>query len=425
MKYLNLIFVATFLLILGEAAFAQNKEKTLERIEKLSSEKMHGRGYVKDGCNKAADFLASEMETIGLKSFGENYFQEFDFTVNTFPSQLVVKIDQQKLVPGYDYMIGPATPTVKESYELYRPDSLLLNDTIGFIKKVAGKGFSDKMLVIDYAQTENREIKMFYINIMRSNKLFGGIVELIPGNLVWGVRTLQQDYPVVKIKRESYPENAKMLDLKVKAKFLDDYSTKNVIGYIEGESDEFVVFTAHYDHLGHMGKKVFIPGAQDNASGSAMILDLAEYYKENKPEYSIAIMLFAGEEAGLLGSVNYVLNPLFDLSKIKLVVNLDMVGTGDDGITIVNGGNPDYKEIWDLFESINIENEYFTTLKPRGEAANSDHYPFHAVGIPAVFIYTMGGKTYYHNPEDKPETLTFTGYEALFNLLINFVNDYE
>jgi Zn-dependent M28 family amino/carboxypeptidase len=214
--------------------------------------------------------------------------------------------------------------------------------------------------------------------------------------------------------------------LKVKTEFVEDFQAKNVIGYIEGEKkDEFFVFSAHYDHLGRMGKKVYIPGAQDNASGTAMVLDIAEYYKENKPEYSIVFMLFAGEEAGLLGSVHYVLNPLFDLRKVKMVVNLDLVGTGDDGITIVNGANPDYSDIWQKFEKINIEKEYFTTIKARGEASNSDHYPFHAVGIPAVFIYTMGGQTYYHNPKDKPETLTFTGYDALFNLLLNFVEDYE
>ncbi len=427
MKYLcYLCFLAFTVLLFCNDISAQDKEKTLQRVEELSSKKMHGRGYVKNGCNKAADYLAKEFETIGLKSFGENYFQEFEFDVNTFPGKLIVKIDNKKLVPGYDYMIGPATPTLRNEYLLYRPDSLLLNDTLAFLKFIEKKDFSDKMLVIDYKQIENIEIKVFYINIMRSNNVFGGIVELIPDDLMWAVRMFQQDYPVVKIKRESFPENAHKIKLNVKSKLLEDYSVKNVIGYIEGaNTDEFVVFTAHYDHLGSMGRDVYIPGAQDNASGSAMLLDIAEYYSNNKPEYSIAIMLFAGEEAGLLGSINYVRNPLFNPKNIKMLINLDMVGTGDDGITIVNGGNPEYKEIWNLFESINIEKEYFTNLKPRGEAANSDHYPFHAIGVPAVFIYTMGGRTYYHNPEDKPETLTFTGYDALFNLLLNFVEKYE
>ncbi len=405
--------------------FAQNQETTLLRVEYLSSPKLNGRGYVKNGCGKAADYLAKEMNDIGLQSFSKDYFQSFEFDVNTFPGSLEVNIDGEKLKPGIDYLIGPATPTLSETYELFLPDSTLLNDTIAFLKTISESDYSDKMFVIDYAQTENKGIKVFYINIMRLNHFFGGIVELIPENLMWAVRSFQQPYPVIKIKRESYPRESKSLKLKVKAKLIDSFEAKNVIGYIQGKTDDFVVFTAHYDHLGSMGRKVYIPGAQDNASGTSMVLDLAEYYSENQPDYSIAFMLFAGEEAGLLGSIKYVTSPLFDLTKIKMVINLDMVGTGDDGITIVNGANPDYKEIWNLFEEINIEKECFTVMKARGEAANSDHYPFHAIGIPAVFIYTMGGKTYYHHPKDKPGTLTFTGYDALFNLLINFVDRYE
>ncbi|MDD2635792.1 MAG: M28 family peptidase [Bacteroidales bacterium] len=403
-------------------SFAQNQEKTYERIEILTSPNYHGRGYVKDGCEKAANYLAEEMQTIGLKTIGDDYFQSFEFDVNTFPGKLSVKLDNQKLEPGLDYLIGPATPNINKTYYLYVPDSALLNDTIEFKKIIETNDFSNNMLVIDYAVTENIEIKKFYINIMLRNVAFGGIVELIPDELMWAVRTFQQDFPVVKIKREAYKRDAKALKLKVNTKFIKDFEAKNVIGYVEGKKkDEFIVFSAHYDHLGRMGKKVYIPGAQDNASGTAMLLDIAEYYMENQPEQTIVFILFAGEEAGLLGSIHYVLNPLFDLSKIKIVINLDLVGTGDDGITIVNGANPNYAAIWSQIEQINIENEYFTNIKARGEAANSDHYPFHAVGVPAIFIYTMVGQTYYHNPKDKLETLTFTGYDALFKLLLNFV----
>ncbi len=421
---LNILFFV--FLSFSVLSTAQNKEKTYDRIEILTSPDYHGRGYVKDGCGKAADYLASEMQNIELKYFSKNYFQKFEFDVNTFPNKLSVKLDKQKLEPGVDYLIGPATPSINKTYQLYLPDSVLLNDTTAFKKLLKSNNFNNKMLVVDYAVTENIEIKKFYINIMLRNTAFGGIVELIPDELMWAVRTFQQDFPVVKIKREAYNRDAKELKLNVKTKFIENFEAKNVIGYVEGKNtDEFIVFSAHYDHLGRMGKKVYIPGAQDNASGTAMLLDIAEYYMENQPERSVVFMLFAGEEAGLLGSINYVLNPLFDLSKTKMVINLDLVGTGDDGITVVNGANPDYSAIWDKIEQLNIENEYFTTIKARGEAANSDHYPFHAVGIPAIFIYTMGGQTYYHNPKDKLETLTFTGYDALFKLLLNFVEEYE
>ena len=418
------IVVIVFLLF-GNHVFAQNQEIAKKRIRMLSSKEFHGRGYVKDGMGKAAIYIAGELEKAGLKKFNDSYFQALTYSVNTFPSKLKVSIDGNTLIPGVDYLIGPATPSLTASYELFLPDSLLLNDTALFAKTITESDYKHKMLVVDYAQTENIEIKKYYINIMLHNQYFGGIIELIPNELMWAVRTFQNTYPVIKIKRESYNRESKNLKLKLKAKMIDDFESNNVIAYVEGKKDEFIVFTAHYDHLGHMGKHVYIPGAQDNASGTAMVLNLADYYSENQPEYSIAFMLFAGEEAGLFGSINYVLNPLFDLTKIKAVINLDMVGTGDDGITIVNGAEEEYKDIWNLFEEINVENEFFTVIKARGAAANSDHYPFNKMGVPAIFIYTMGGKTYYHNPKDKIETLTFTGYDELFQLLIKFVDRYE
>jgi aminopeptidase-like protein len=361
------------------------------------------------------------MKSFGLKNFGDSFFQIFKYNVNTFPGKLLVKIDGKTMIPGIDYLIGPATPSTNKKYNIYLPDSLLLNDTVKFAELLKNQDFKENAFIIDYAQTQNIEIKKFYIKIMRQNKWFGAVVELIPEELMWSVSTLVQNYPIIKIKRESFNRNSKKIKLSVKSEYLPEFEAKNVIGYVEGKKDEFIVFAAHYDHLGEMGTKVFIPGAQDNASGTAMVLDLAEYYSKNKPEYSIVFMLFYGEEAGLLGSLYYVLNPMFDLEKIKTVINLDMVGTGDEGITMVNGAAEQYKDIWAEFEKLNVDNEYFTVMKARGEAANSDHYPFHEMGVPAIFIYTMGGKTYYHNPKDKLETLTFTGYNQLFGLVTKYV----
>ena len=87
-----------------------------------------------------------------------------------------------------------------------------------------------------------------------------------------------------------------------------------------------------------MGKDVYFPGANDNASGVAMLLNLANYYskKENQPKCSIAFIAFAGEEAGLLGSKYFSEHPLIPLNKMKFLVNLDLLGTGDEGMMVVN-----------------------------------------------------------------------------------------
>jgi Zn-dependent M28 family amino/carboxypeptidase len=196
------------------------------------------------------------------------------------------------------------------------------------------------------------------------------------------------------------------------------------VGYVKGrkQPDRFVVFTAHYDHLGMMGKDTYFPGANDNGSGTAMLLDLARHYSEkrNRPDYSMAFMAFSGEEAGLFGSKYYVENPLFDMRAILLLVNLDMVGTGSEGITIVNGKA--YKSLYDQMVEINDKKKYLSQIKDRGEACNSDHCPFYNTGIKSIFIYTMGEEHLeYHNVNDSGDRLPFTAYEGLFRLLRDYV----
>ena len=86
-----------------------------------------------------------------------------------------------------------------------------------------------------------------------------------------------------------------------------------------------------------MGKKTYFPGGNDNASGTSMVLNLMEYYSNpiNKPRYTIVFILFAGEEAGLLGSEYYTTHPTKDLNKIKFLLNLDLMGTGEEGMMVV------------------------------------------------------------------------------------------
>jgi hypothetical protein len=415
------------LLSTGIPALAQNLEKTKQRIEVLASPKFHGRGYVKNGVNIAADYIVDELKETKVKYFGNSYHQPFFVNVNTFPSKLELKIDDKLLNLGTDYIIGHASSDFKGKYDLLIVDTLLLNNTDEFINSIKDKDTSKKILVIDHKFIHEDKSKKFFIHLIYSNFLnFAGIIELIPNELLTSVGTYKQKYPLIKIKREAFPCNSNEVFINIKSKFIKNFKTKNIIGYVEGaKKDEYVVFSAHYDHVGMMGKKVYVPGAQDNASGTALLLDLADYYSKNNPEYSIVFMFFGGEELGLLGSNHYIKNPLFDLSKIKLLINLDMVGTGDDGITIVNAENEEYKDIWKVFERINNENYFLSEMKPRGISNNSDHAPFYEKNIPAIFIYTMGGNTFYHNMKDTPETLTFAGYNGLFKLLTKFVSEYE
>ena len=179
------------------------------------------------------------------------------------------------------------------------------------------------------------------------------------------------------------------------------------------------MISAHYDHLGKVGQTIF-PGASDNASGTAMMMTLMKYYSKHQPNYRTVFMAFAGEEAGILGADYYVNHPLFPLNQIKFLVNLDIMGAGDQGIQVVNGKV--FKNQFEKLVELNQTNNYLKEVKTRGESCNSDHCPFYLKGVPSFFIYTLGGKGFYHDPNDTAESLDLSYTEKVYNLLKDFIN---
>ena len=170
-----------------------------------------------------------------------------------------------------------------------------------------------------------------------------------------------------------------------------------------------------------MGSKTYFPGANDNASGIAMLLQTAKYFArpENKPKHMLVFMAFGAEEIGLLGSKYFTENPLFPLVKIKFLINLDLAGTGDKGIQVVNGSI--FKPQFERLKEINKQHKLLPEVKTRGSACNSDHCYFYEKNIPCFFIYTLGGTRAYHDIYDQYKTLPlteFTNYNKLIRLFI-------
>src|SRR5690606_28226653 len=138
----------------------------------------------------------------------------------------------------------------------------------------------------------------------------------------------------------------------------------------EGElKDSFVVVSAHYDHLGMMGKGTYFRGASDNASGTSLMLDLAAHYAQTKPKYSMVFVAFGSEEIGLVGSKAFVDDAVVPLKSIKAVLNIDLMGGGSEGVTVVNGSV--YTKLFDLVELAN-KDARLSKIKVRGKSANSD-----------------------------------------------------
>ena len=231
------------------------------------------------------------------------------------------------------------------------------------------------------------------------------------------------DKPIIWVTPESI-EGVKNVKVNVENAFLKDYGLFNVIAKVEGHRhDSCYVFTAHYDHLGNLGRRVYYPGANDNASGTATIVTLAAHYARNTPEYDMYFVAFSGEDANLRGSTFFAEHPIVPLDQIKYLFNIDMIG--DDNpvqyCEVSDAGMPLYAR----FEAVNAKLHLFEALN-RGElAANSDHYPFAIRGVPCIFLENQEGSAfpYYHTPADNIKTIRWDSYEPVFKLVTGFISE--
>ncbi len=415
--------------------YSQDTAYVRSIVNSLSSAEMFGRAYINKGDSLAADFLASEFKKWNVQSFEKNYYQDFFIATNTYPGKMSLIInDSLPLNTFFDFRIVPSSKGLHGTFEFKEVPYKELTSDRKLRKRFKKNDYSNSVVYFDFSKASEKERKstkfqnhkmLATINIFNSR----GIVIVDKTLPAWGLsagRTLRPDI-LINVLAEKFPKNSKKINLDVENKYYPSCKTQNVIGFIKGkhEPDTFIVFGAHYDHLGMMGSDVYFPGANDNASGTATVLDLARHYSqpENQPYYSMAFMLFSAEEAGIIGSKFYTENPYFPLKKIKFMMNFDMVGAGEKGLAVVNA-IPNEKA-FSLIDSLNTQYQLFPTLRKGGEAANSDHHFFHANGVPAFFFFTMGDSGPYHHPFDDSNRLTLLGYPNLFKIITKFVEIYR
>ena len=191
----------------------------------------------------------------------------------------------------------------------------------------------------------------------------------------------------------------------------DSVETMNVMAFKKGSSltDEVVVLTAHLDHLGRSGDTIF-HGANDNASGVAVLLAVAQALQSIETKRTILFVAFSGEEVGLKGSEFFVGHAPIPLNRIRWALNLDLVGSGRDGLMVQGVDGHDRQ--WERVKQIN-EKYFHFELKTRPNSPNSDQYFLHRSGVPAFFIYAYNGTSPYHHPDDLPSRLDKTVLENL------------
>jgi aminopeptidase YwaD len=414
MKYTTIIY----LLLSHVWLYAQNMQRAHHVIEDLCAQNMHGRSPCYKGDEKAAHYIANLFVEAKLKPLSNTFFQPFTYSTQTFPKQMALSINGKKLKPGVDFIIDPVSATGKGKVQLVYLDSTFFVQHAVYNKNVS---FQRKAVVYD--QKFYKQLTELPLETIQQLYQAACIIEINHPKLTMDVGSKPLSIPIFKLgKTDPSSMRSGTCSFHLYSKYEENYTSKNVMGYVEGHTkpDSFLVFTAHYDHLGHLGKKTYFPGANDNASGIAMLHELAIYFSDSthRLPYSILFIAFAGEEAGLIGSKYFTQHPLIDLRSIKFLVNMDIMGTGDESITIVNATK--HPTQFNTIDSLNKRRAYLPAVVKRGPAANSDHHYFSQKGVPAFFMYTNGKQKAYHDVFDVPSNLSLEQFAALFHLLVDF-----
>ena len=202
----------------------------------------------------------------------------------------------------------------------------------------------------------------------------------------------------------------------------------NVIGFIDNKSSNTVVIGAHYDHLGfggegslHRGEPAVHNGADDNASGVVVLLDLANKIKGTKRNTNYLFITFSGEEMGLLGSNFFTKNATLGLGEVSYMLNLDMVGRLREDKTLSVSGTGT-SPIWP--QVLNASNPGFKLVLKESGVGPSDHTSFYLQDIPVLHFFT-GQHEDYHKPSDDAEKLNYEGMRLISTYLFSLVQELD
>ena len=415
-------------------------------IRELSSAKYQGRGYAKDGANKAGHFLQREFEKAGVDKVT---LQPFKLDINTFCGKMQMETETltpvpsprrreknmpspsgelvrgfKRLTPGVDFSMREYSPGIHGEFPVYHVDTLNY-DADRMFADLAKPEYANCLVACEFwFSYKHRED---FSRLQKAGECpNAGLIYTWEAPIkffkAYGEKVV--DKPIIWVTPEAI-EGVQRVKADVDNKFLKDYECFNVIAKVAGERhDSCYVFTAHYDHLGNLGKKVFYAGANDNASGTAAIVTLAAYYAKHRPPYDMYFIAFSGEDANLRGSNYYVEHPIVPLNQIKYLFNIDMIGDNNpvQYCEVSDEGMRGYS----LFEKINTEKHHFKALNRGDLAANSDHYPFATHHVPCIFLENEKGDAfqYYHTIFDTYKTVRFDSYEPVFRLVRDFVEKY-
>ncbi len=408
----------------------------------LADDSLAGRLTGTTGEAKAANYIVQEFRNIGLIPAGENgnWLQPFTFTAKQTFGGTVVAFDKEKLSFATDYAVPAITATgsvkgkpVDVGYGIQ--NSSLKHDDYAGRKELEGKIFFIRLGSPDgnnphgkFGADATLEQKISLAKKMGAIGVVfypGSTEDALPNDPL-DRRTQAAALPAIFLKK---PLASKLpMEVSLKTEIRKTTTTgHNVAGWINNNAPLTVVIGAHYDHLGDgslggslsTAKKAIHNGADDNASGTAGLIELArELKKRNDDRFNYLFIAFSGEELGLLGSAYFAKNPTVAIDQVTAMLNMDMIGRLDSSTMQLGvhgvGTSPLWKEV---VESQAGPLQLKTTESGTG---SSDHTSFYLQNIPVLHFFT-GTHRDYHKPEDDADKLNYQGQAEVVAFILRII----
>jgi len=387
----------------------------------LADDKLEGRRAGTEGEMLAYTYLSDQFKKIGLTAKGDNgtYVQQFEIN------------DGKQIGKTTHFIInGNDLQVEKEFFPLqFSPNNSLEATPVMAFQEKGTPWFWDIKQVLEENKSnphfdllENIKSKTNDLNDKGATALIIYNTSDIDDELKFEGKQKSEaaKIPVIyvtKIAREKYlQDSASALDIKLKVAIEDKKRTgHNVIGYLDNGAANTIIIGAHYDHLGYgedhnslwTGAPAIHNGADDNASGTAAVIELAKMLKShNYKNNNYLFICFSGEELGLFGSKYFTDNPTIDINAVDYMVNIDMIGRLNDSTKTLLIGGYGTSPTWGSI--LSAKEKSFSVKFDSSGVGPSDHTSFYRKDIPVLFLFT-GTHSDYHKPTDDIEKINFNG----------------
>ncbi len=410
---------------------AETLKDCKQHILFLASDELEGRDTGSQGEQQAADYIIEEYKKLGLSPAGDDgsFLQPFTFSAGKeVGKENLLELNGQSIKFETEYypVVASANGVVSSSVQhagfgIQAPE--LKHDDFAKIKQGKGDIF---LIKLSTPEGENPHSDFFPFSTLEKKvetaKANGArAVIFVPAGPdsdppAFNLDRRVNDLPIPAVYVHKVPNKLKSATIKVDLKAIE-LTGKNVLGFLDKGAENTVVIGGHYDHLGyglhggslHAGEPDIHNGADDNASGIAVILELAEQLKSDKYDgNNYLFACFSGEERGLFGSNYYVKNPTKDLASMNYMLNYDMVGRMADNTLLINGVGT--SDAWGVMETAGPDSLKIKTTE--SGVGGSDHTSFYLSDVPAVHYFT-GAHSDYHKPSDDEELINYDGIYAV------------